>query len=60
MFWELNAVGKLAQFGINTLRVVCYGEKWGMIFEKRSFIITEKIPDAESLERKLPECFSGD
>ncbi len=29
------------------------------MFEERSFIITEKIPDAESLERKLPDCFNG-
>ena len=28
-----------------------------MFFEKQSFIITEKIPNAESLERKLPDFF---
>jgi hypothetical protein len=42
---------------INTPRTVCCGEQWGSLLEKRSFIITEKIPEAESLERKLPDCF---
>jgi tRNA A-37 threonylcarbamoyl transferase component Bud32 len=49
----------LAAAGINTPKTLFYGEQWGTFFEKRSFIITEKIPNAESLERKLPDCFSG-
>jgi len=55
---ELEAVNKLAAAGINTPKVISYGEQWGTLLEKRSFIITEKIPDAESLERKLPDCFN--
>jgi heptosyltransferase-2 len=51
---EANAAEALAAIGINTPRTVCCGEKWGILFENRSFIITEKIPAAESLERKLP------
>ncbi|HUU16636.1 MAG TPA: lipopolysaccharide kinase InaA family protein [Sedimentisphaerales bacterium] len=54
---ELEAVNKLTAAGINTPKVTSYGEQWGTLFETRSFIITEKIPDAESLERKLPDCF---
>lgn len=45
--------------GINTPKTLFYGEQWSNFFEKRSFIITEKIPDAESLERKLPDFFHG-
>ncbi|MFB0555013.1 MAG: lipopolysaccharide heptosyltransferase II [Phycisphaerae bacterium] len=54
---ELEAANKLTTAGINTPKVISYGEQWSTLFEKRSFIITEKIPDAESLERKLPDCF---
>ncbi len=56
---ELEAANKLTTAGINTPKVISYGEQWGTLFEKRSFIITEKIPDAESLERKLPDYFHG-
>jgi heptosyltransferase-2 len=58
-FCELEAVNKLTAAGINAPKVISYGEQWGTLFEKRSFIITEKIPDAESLERKLPSFFTG-
>jgi heptosyltransferase-2 len=58
-FYELESAGELAAAGINTPKVVCYGEQRGRFFEKRSFIITEKLADAESLERKLPACFIG-
>ncbi len=51
--------GELASAGITTPKMVSYGEQWGRLFEKRSFVITEKIPNAESLERKLPDCFSS-
>ncbi len=50
---------KLAAAGISTPKTISYGEQWGIFFEKRSFIITEKIPNAESLERKLPDCFNA-
>jgi len=59
MFYDLDAANKLTAEGINTPKTICYGRQWGLLFEKRSFIITEKIPDAESLERKLPACFDG-
>jgi len=50
----------LTQDGIGTPKVIAYGCQWGKIFEKRSFIITEKIPNAESLEKKLPDFFYYD
>jgi tRNA A-37 threonylcarbamoyl transferase component Bud32 len=55
---EFAAAQALKEMGINTPRTVARGEQWAMLFEKRSFIITEKVPDAESLERKLPSCFT--
>ncbi|MHC4105902.1 MAG: lipopolysaccharide kinase InaA family protein, partial [Planctomycetota bacterium] len=58
-FREYDAAYKLTTAGINTPRVISYGEQRNAFFETRSFIITEKIPDAESLERKLPDCFDG-
>ncbi|MBC8481413.1 MAG: hypothetical protein H8D47_01950 [Planctomycetes bacterium] len=49
----------LSQAGIRTPKVIAHGEQWGKIFEKRSFVITEQIPNADALERKLPECFTA-
>lgn len=57
--FDVKAADELASSGINTPRTLFYGEQLGAFFEKRSFIITEKIPNAESLERKLPDCFKG-
>jgi len=54
---ELRASQMLSAAGINTARVVGYGQQRNRLFEKKSFIITEKIPDALSLEQKLPDCF---
>lgn len=56
---EFETATQLATMGINTPRVVSYGEQWGTFFEERSFIITERIPNGESLERKVPECFKS-
>ncbi|NIT23692.1 MAG: hypothetical protein GTN53_14420, partial [Candidatus Aminicenantes bacterium] len=56
-FQEYDAAYKLTSMGINTPKVISYGEQRNAFFETRSFIITEKIPDAESLERKLPNYF---
>jgi hypothetical protein len=58
MFYDLDASQKLAAAGINTPHAVCYGQQPGLIFEKRSFIITEQIP-GESLERLLPSYFTN-
>lgn len=48
----------LAAHGIPTPKVIAFGRQWGFVFEKRSFVVTEKIP-AESLERKLPSFFNA-
>jgi tRNA A-37 threonylcarbamoyl transferase component Bud32 len=55
---EYETADALGKAGINIPRTVAYGGQYGLIFEKRSFIITEKIPDADVLERRLPEYFN--
>jgi heptosyltransferase-2 len=59
-FIELENINKLAEAGINTPEVISCGQQWGLFFEKKSFIISEKIPKAESLEQKLPSYFTND
>ncbi len=56
---DFEPAQKLAAAGVNTPKSVACGQQWGIFFEKRSFIITEKIPRAESIERKLPACFTA-
>jgi len=54
----------LKDFGVNTPKTIAFGVQWqgivGVGFEKRSFIITEKIPNSVSLEKKLPAVFFRD
>lgn len=54
MSCDRDPAEQLAASGIPTPRTVAFGRQWGLLFEKRSFIISEKIPCAHSLERKLP------
>lgn len=57
MAFDLDPADDLAKAGIKTPKTVSYGEQWGFFFEKRSFIITEELPNSEPLEQKLPDCF---
>ncbi len=41
--------------GIKTPKTIAYGSQFKGLFERRSFIVTEKLPAAESIERKLPD-----
>ncbi len=56
---ECDAADELAAAGIGTPRTVACGEQWGLLFERRSFLMSEEIRDAQSLERRLPPCFAG-
>jgi tRNA A-37 threonylcarbamoyl transferase component Bud32 len=56
---ERVSASQLTLVGVPVPKIIAYGEQWGGLFEKRSFIITEKIANAEALERKLPECFDA-
>lgn len=55
---EYDIMIALAAVGIGAPKPICCGEQWGPLFEKRSFILTVRIPDAKALERKLPRCFN--
>ncbi len=57
MSFDSDPADDLARAGIKTPKTISYGEQWGIFLEKRSFIITEELPNAESLEQKLPDCF---
>jgi hypothetical protein len=48
---------QLKKAGINTPEVIAHGFQWGGLFEKRSFIVTEKLQNAWPLEKKLPDFF---
>ncbi len=56
-FSDFRIAEKLQSLGINTPKTVCYGWEDGTFFERKSFSVTEQIPDAQSLEKKLPPCF---
>lgn len=57
-FSDMGPVDELNSAGINIPEVVAFGEDFGCLFEKRSFIVTAKIL-GEALERKLPSCFES-
>ena len=50
---------ELDKAAIKSPKVIAYGSQFDGLFEKRSFVITEKIPNAESIERKLPDFITG-
>ena len=56
-YMDVFSSQELTAAGLKIPKVIAYGQQWGTIFEKRSFTITQKIPDAEALERKLPRFF---
>jgi hypothetical protein len=55
--FDNSAAEQLSAVGIGTPKTIARGRQWGLVFERRSFIITEKIPNAQALERKLPDFF---
>jgi hypothetical protein len=58
--FDQGPVQPLQRVNVNIPRTLAYGGQWGGLFEQRSFILTLELPGAESLERKLPLCFSSD
>ena len=58
--FDHSAADELSKAGINTPKTIAFGEQWNGFFEKKSFCITEQIPNAEALERQLPDCFKND
>jgi lipopolysaccharide core heptose(I) kinase len=55
---EHETACRLAAEGIGTPHTAACGELWGTLFEKRSFLMTRQVANAESLERKLPPYFN--
>lgn len=49
----------LASQDVGTPHTVACGQQWGLLFEKRSFVMTRQIVRSESLERRLPPCFAA-
>ena len=47
---EWLAIKRLEQLGVDTMRVVAYGERGGNPARRESFIVTEALEDTESLE----------
>ncbi len=45
---------ELKAAGIAAPKTISFGEQWGRVFEKRSFIFMEKVKNGISLEEKLP------
>ncbi len=56
---ERRTADQLAAAGINTPRVIACGERWGVLFEQVSFLMTEEVRDSRSLESRPPACFVG-
>jgi len=56
---ERQTADRLATAGVNTPRVIACGERWGTVFERRSFLMTEEVKDSRSLESRPPSCFEG-
>ncbi len=54
---EREAIEQLTAAGVGVPRIVACAEQWGILFERRSFLMTEEIRSSQSLERRLPKCF---
>jgi heptosyltransferase-2 len=57
--FEAEAAKSLNAAGINTAKLIAYGWQTDLLFENKSFVITEQVPHANSLEQKLPDYFDG-
>jgi hypothetical protein len=55
---EHDAAFALCAAGIGTPHMVAWGCQWGAIFERKSFLMTQQVADSDSLERRLPACFT--
>jgi heptose I phosphotransferase len=55
---EHDAAFALCAAGIGTPHIAAWGCQWGSLFEQRSFLVTHQVADSDSLERRLPACFS--
>jgi heptose I phosphotransferase len=56
--YDVLPCAALNRAGIGTYQVIAYGGRWNGIFEEKSFAILLEIPNAQSLEKQLPDCFT--
>ena len=56
---EHDTAAALDACGVLTPRMIAWGRQWGLLFEKRSFLMTQQVADSDSLERRLPACFNN-
>ncbi len=55
--YDMGPIEKFRAADIKTPKVIAYGAKTGLLFEKISLLITENISDATSLEKATPSFF---
>jgi len=53
--YDFGAALRLAEKGIAVPRPVAFGEQRNWLGEQRSFVMMEELPEADALERLLPE-----
>ena len=53
--YDFAAALALSQEGVSVPRPIAYGQEHGRFFETRSFVISEELPQADALERLLPQ-----
>jgi heptosyltransferase-2 len=58
-FFEAKAAEILTAAGIAAAKTIAYGQETGLVFERRSFVLTEQVPNGRSLEKQLPDYFCG-
>jgi len=56
---EVEAAQKLGNLGINTPKMISWGQESNGFFERRSFAAIEEIKQGQSLEKSLPDFFSS-
>lgn len=54
-----KAIEDLTAAGVGVPRVVAWGQQWGHLFERKSFLMTEEIHHSQSLELRLPACLGA-
>jgi hypothetical protein len=56
--YDILPCTELNRANVGSYQVIAYGGRWRGIFEEKSFAILLEIPQAQSLEKQLPECFT--
>ena len=57
--YDKGPLEELQKADVPIPQTIACGGQWSGVFEKKSFIITLEIPNAHSLETRLPDAFTG-